>query len=248
MIYRLDNTTPQQRFPDPAQAEEEPNGLLAVGGDLHPQRLLNAYATGVFPWYSDDQPILWWSPDPRTVLYPEDIHVSRSLRKQMRRGGCQLRIDSDFEQVIRTCAEPRRDEAGTWLVPEMQEAYLTLHRLGYAHSIELWQGDTLVGGLYGVALGAAFFGESMFSRIPSASRITMVYLCARMAAVGGRLIDCQVFNPHLARMGAREIPRSQFLAELATALRQPIDPNAWLVEPLDMKRLADRFDPAPRHG
>ncbi|RMG34241.1 MAG: leucyl/phenylalanyl-tRNA--protein transferase [Gammaproteobacteria bacterium] len=248
MIYRLDNTTPQQHFPDPAQAEEEPNGLLAVGGDLHPRRLLNAYASGIFPWYSDDQPILWWSPNPRTVLYPDAIHVSRSLRKQMRRGGCELRIDSDFEGVIRACAAPRHDDAGTWLLPEMQEAYLALHRLGHAHSIELWQDDDLVGGLYGIALGAAFFGESMFSRVPSASRMTLVYLCARMSRFGGSLIDCQVFNPHLARMGACEIPRERFLAELGTALRSSIDPRIWRADPLPVEQLVDPVQGDNRRG
>ena len=237
MIYRLDETAPEQRFPDPELAEEEPNGLLAVGGDLHPRRLLNAYASGIFPWYSDGQPILWWSPDPRTVLYPSEVHVARSLRRQLRRGGLELRIDSDFAGVIRACAEPRRDEPGTWLVPEMQQAYLRLHQLGHAHSFELWQDDRLVGGLYGVSLGRAFFGESMFSRVPSASRIVMVYLCERLQAHGYPLIDCQVFNPHLARMGAREIPRSRFLAELGAALRLPPVPEVWQAPPLACDRL-----------
>ena len=238
MIFQLSDAPGDTGFPNPAHAEDEPNGLLAVGGDLHPQRLLSAYAHGIFPWYSEGQPILWWSPDPRTVLYPDRVHVSRSLRRQMRRGGLRLRVDTAFEQVIAACAAPRRGQDGTWLLPEMQQAYTDLHHRGVAHSIELWQGDQLAGGLYGIALGRAFFGESMFSRVPSASRIVMVYLCEQLQAHGYHFLDCQVHNPHLERMGAREIPRARFLDELGRALRQAGAPGAWRNRDIDCSELA----------
>ncbi len=237
MIFRLDNTAPDHPFPDPELAESAPNGLLAVGGDLHPQRLLNAYRHGIFPWYSQDQPILWWSPDPRMVLFPGEIHVARSLRRQMRRGGLELRIDSDFAGVLDGCAAPRRDDEGTWLTPEMRAAYLALHRMGRAHSFELWQDQRLVGGLYGVALGRMFFGESMFSRIPSASRIVLVYLCEHLSANGFPVIDCQIHNSHLERMGAREIPRAQFQRLLAEAVEAPSESTTWQTPPLDCSAL-----------
>ncbi len=238
MIFRLDETVPDHPFPDPSLAENEPNGLLAVGGDLHPRRLLNAYRHGIFPWYSEDQPILWWSPDPRMVLFPEEIHVARSLRRQMRRGGLELRIDSDFAGVLEACATPRHEDEGTWLIPEMRAAYLSLYHMGHAHSFELWQDQRLVGGLYGVTLGRMFFGESMFSRIPSASRIVMVHLCEHLAAHGFPLIDCQIHNPHLERMGAREIPRARFQRLLADAVTQPEASDTWLARPRDCQELA----------
>lgn len=237
MIYQLNHTPPETPFPDPEQAERDPNGLLAVGGDLHPQRLLQAYARGIFPWYSEDQPILWWNPDPRMVLYPEKVHVSRSLRRQLRRGGLTISFDTAFKQVIQACAEPRADQDGTWLLPEMRAAYQGLHRMEVAHSIELWREDQLVGGLYGIGLGKVFFGESMFSRIRSASRIVMVALCERMQAFGYHFLDCQVFNPHLASMGAEEIPRARFLAELDAALSEPEDPLMWQMRGLDCNQL-----------
>jgi len=237
MIFQLNGTSPDSHFPDPGLAEREPDGLLAIGGDLHPQRLLQAYAQGIFPWYGEDQPILWWSPDPRTLLYPDRVHVSRSLRRQLRRGGLVLRIDSAFEQVTRACAEPRGDLQGTWLLPEMQTAYRRLHELGVAHSIELWRQQELVGGLYGVALGKAFFGESMFSRIPGASKIVMVYLCERLLAFNYRFLDCQVFNPHLASMGAEEIPRARFLQELEKAVLAPEDPAIWHADTVECNAL-----------
>jgi leucyl/phenylalanyl-tRNA--protein transferase len=230
MIFQLNGTSPESPFPDPGLAESEPDGLLAVGGDLHPRRLLQAYAQGIFPWYGEDQPILWWSPDPRTILYPGRIHVSRSLRRQLRRGGLTLRIDNAFDEVVRGCAEPRGDRQGTWLLPEMRDAYRLLHEMGMGHSIELWDGNELVGGLYGVALGKAFFGESMFSRTPGASKIVMVYLCERMQAFEYRFLDCQVFNPHLASMGAEEMPRERFLRELESAVTRTEDPAMWRVD------------------
>lgn len=237
MIYQLNGTAPETTFPDPARAEREPDGLLAIGGDLHPRRLLQAYAQGIFPWYSEDQPILWWSPDPRTVLYPSKVHVSRSLRKLLRRGGLSLRIDTAFDAVTRECAAPRTDQEGTWLSPEMQLAYQHLHCLGVAHSIELWRQQELVGGLYGLGIGGAFFGESMFSRVTSASRVVMVFLCERLLAFGYHFLDCQVFNPHLESMGAEEIPRARFLDELAAAVSAPEPTGMWQAQPLDCAHL-----------
>jgi leucyl/phenylalanyl-tRNA--protein transferase len=223
MLYLLDGSPPATPFPDPANAETEPNGLLAVGGDLTPRRLLQAYRAGVFPWFSEDQPILWWSPDPRMVLFPDRLRVSRSLRKVLRRGEFQVSVDQAFERVIRACADPRRDDSGTWLVPEMIAAYTALHKLGVAHSVETWLDGTLVGGLYGVCLGRAFFGESMFSRVSDASKVALVQLAELTRRADFVLIDCQVYTGHLERLGAREIPRQQFLTLLRQAL--PSEPQ-----------------------
>jgi len=238
MIFHLDGTSPITPFPDPALAANEPNGLLAVGGELSRQRLMQAYRQGIFPWYSEGQPILWWSPDPRTVLYPENIHVSRSLKKRLRRGGLTLKFDTHFEAVIKACAEPRSDQDGTWLLPEMQKAYMELFRHGHTHSIELWNQDELVGGMYGVAIGRAFFGESMFSRIPDASKIVMVYAAEQMLAHDFMFLDCQVFNPHLASMGAVEIARGHFLQKLHQAVKGAPRPGMWQAPPIDCSRLA----------
>jgi leucyl/phenylalanyl-tRNA--protein transferase len=221
MLYLLDDTPPDTPFPDPGDAETEPNGLLAVGGDLTPRRLLEAYKAGCFPWFSDDQPILWWSPDPRMVLFPGELQVSRSLRKTLRRGRFQVSTDQAFADVIRGCAGPRRDGDGTWLLPEMIAAYSELHRLGLAHSVEVWQDGKLVGGLYGVSLGKAFFGESMFSRATDASKVALVLLTELCRQAGFAFIDCQVYTEHLHRLGAREIPRPEFLERLEQALQQP---------------------------
>jgi len=221
MLYLLDGSPPDTPFPDPALAETEPNGLLAVGGDLSPRRLLQAYKAGVFPWYSDDQPILWWSPDPRMVLFPEQLQVSRSLRKTLRRGHFEVSVDQAFGDVIRACAGPRKDEPGTWLLPEMIAAYESLHRLGLAHSVETWCDGELVGGLYGLNLGRAFFGESMFSRRTDASKVALVQLSELAAQAGFAFIDCQVYTEHLQRLGAQEIPRTRFLDLLQQAQTEP---------------------------
>lgn len=238
MIFHLDGTPTDIRFPDPCHAEREPDGLLAVGGDLSPKRLLNAYRQGIFPWYSEHQPVLWWSPDPRTLIYPEQLHVSRSLKRALRRGGLTLRMDHAFEEVVEACAAPRPDQSGTWILPEVKRAYRELHEIGSAHSIELWQGRRLVGGMYGVALGAAFFGESMFSRIPSASKIVMAYLCEQLQAHRFHFLDCQVFNPHLGRMGAVMISRDEFLNQLARALVSDTSQAIWSQGPRDCAQLA----------
>lgn len=202
-------------FPDVRQALKQPNGLLAVGGDLSLERLTNAYRRGIFPWFGVGDPILWWSPDPRTVLIPDEVHVSRSLRKRLRRRGYGMTMDRTFERVIRACSAPRDSQSGTWIVPEMIRAYENLHRAGFAHSVEAWEDRRLVGGLYGVAIGRAFFGESMFSRADDASKVALVHLCERLAHWGFGIIDCQMYTAHLASMGAKEMPRRRFTAMLA---------------------------------
>jgi leucyl/phenylalanyl-tRNA--protein transferase len=243
MLYLLEGTAPGTRFPDPNTAEEEPNGLLAVGGDLSPQRLLNAYRQGLFPWYSEGQPILWWSPDPRMVLFPSEVHVSRSLRKTLRQGRFQVSVDRAFEAVIQACAEPRPDSTGTWLVSEMIDAYRDLHRLGHAHSVETWLDDELVGGLYGVALGRTFFGESMFSLATDASKVALVMLAEHCQRAGIELIDCQVYSDHLRSLGAREIPRREFLARVTAAVDQTTAESIW-PRPIDRIERQHRSDPA----
>lgn len=237
MLYLLDGSPPDTPFPDPARAETDPNGLLAIGGDLSAQRLLQAYRAGVFPWFSDDQPILWWSPDPRMVLYPQRLKVSRSLRKTLRRNHFKVSVDQDFDAVIDACAGPRRDDDGTWLLPEMIHAYRQLHRLGLAHSVETWQDGELVGGLYGVALGQAFFGESMFSRATDASKVALAQLCELLAGAGFAFIDCQVHTAHLQRLGAEEIPRQRFRDELQQARVRP-GLSCWALPPHGTRELA----------
>jgi leucyl/phenylalanyl-tRNA---protein transferase len=225
-VYRL---PPQPVFPDPGDAE--PDGLLAVGGDLSPERLLAAYAAGIFPWFNPGSPILWWSPDPRLVLRPGWLHVSRSLERSIRRGRYQVRADQAFDRVIRRCAAaPRPGQPGTWITREMVRAYRALHQLGYAHSFEAWEGDALAGGLYGVSLGAAFFGESMFSARPDASKVAFVEAVRHLAAHGTTLVDCQVRTEHLVRFGAVEWPRSRFLSALAVALEAPTRRGPWVLE------------------
>ena len=213
-------------FPDPERSE--PDGLLAVGGDLSVERLVAAYAAGIFPWYSEDMPILWWSPDPRLVLFPEELHVSRRLRRTMRSGRYAVRADTAFERVIRRCSEkPRPGQDGTWITPDMIEAYVRLHRRGLAHSVEAWEGGDLVGGLYGVSLGAAFFGESMFADLPDASKVAFATLVEWLAGRRFDLVDCQVQTAHLRRFGARDVPRREFLGRLSRALERPSTPGRW---------------------
>ncbi len=206
-------------FPPPEMAE--PEGILAVGGDLSPERLELAYSMGIFPWYSEGQPILWWSPDPRLVLFPKELKVSRSLRQTIKKGAYKVTMDSAFEDVVEKCAGVHRaEEGGTWITPEMREAYVALHRRGRAHSVEAWREGELAGGLYGVAMGGAFFGESMFHVRPDASKVALVALVERLRKWGFELIDCQVTTPFFERMGAREIPREEFLERLEKALRK----------------------------
>ncbi len=213
-------------FPDPELSE--PDGLLAVGGDLSAERLLEAYARGIFPWYSAETPILWWSPDPRLVLFPGELHLSRSLRRTIQSRRYVVRSDTAFERVIHRCAEkPRPGQEGTWIVPEMVEAYVGLHRHGFAHSIEAWEGETLAGGLYGVSIGAAYFGESMFADRPDASKVAFAKLVEWLRGWRFELVDCQVTTQHLVRFGAREIPRHEFLDHLARALKCPTLRGNW---------------------
>ncbi|MEY4640011.1 MAG: hypothetical protein RLZZ227_5 [Pseudomonadota bacterium] len=213
-------------FPDPAAALRVPNGLLAVGGDLQPGRLLHAYQRGIFPWFDATQPPLWWTPDPRMVLFPDELHVSRSLNKALSSSGLVVASDRDFAGVVAACAEPRRGADGTWITSGMQRAYHQLFELGYAHSVEVRDGAALVGGLYGIAMGQVFFGESMFSRVSNASKIAFVHLVRALAAAGFRLIDCQVENPHLASLGARTIPRQEFMQYLPRGDEVP-KPPLW---------------------
>lgn len=215
-------------FPSPEKAE--PGGLLAVGGDLSVQRLLLAYSAGIFPWYSEDDPILWWSPDPRLILEPSDLKISKSLKRVIKKGIFTVTMDQAFERIIKKCATvKRKDERGTWIVDDMIAAYIRLHTAGFAHSVETWQGRRLVGGLYGVSLGRTFFGESMFSEKTDASKVALVYLVAALNSWGIDLIDCQVTSQHLFRLGAREIPRHEFLQRLKKALRYKTLRGRWLL-------------------
>lgn len=224
--FFLDRHHPGE-FPDIALALTEPDGLLAVGGDLSQPRILAAYRRGIFPWYSDGQPILWWSPNPRAVLMPEQLNISRSLRKTLRRGQFHATLDTCFAKVIAACAAARKDGRGTWITQEMQTAYCSLHAAGYAHSVEVWQDEVLVGGLYGISLGQIFFGESMFSRVNDASKVALVYLAAQLQRWGFALIDCQVQSPHIASLGAVAIPRHHFAERLTEHVEQPTRLGNW---------------------
>ena len=206
------------RFPDPRSALTWPNGLLAAGGDLSPERLLAAYRLGSFPWYEAGQPILWWCPDPRAVIFPRELHVARRLRRFLAQQPFEASFDREFTKVVRGCARAEHPGTGTWITPEMVSAYTRLHGLGHAHSVEIWAGDALVGGLYGVALGRAFFAESMFSRRPTASKAAMIVLAEALRTRDFLVMDCQLPSPHLATMGAREIPRQEFLALLSRSI------------------------------
>lgn len=227
MPYLLAPNDPSGAFPDPSEALREPDGLLAVGGDLSTGRLINAYRNGIFPWYGEGDPILWWSPDPRTVLIPKRLHRSRSLRKLLKQRRFAVTMDRDFPAVIRACAGPRLSGDGTWLLPEMIDAYCALHVHGIAHSVEAWQQGRLVGGLYGVAIGGVFFGESMFSRTDNASKIALVHLCEHLIDLGVELIDCQVLTEHMQRMGAESMPRERFLSRLAELRDRPFCCGSW---------------------
>ena len=216
-------------FPPPELADE--SGLLAVGGDLSPERLLLAYSLGIFPWYSEGLPILWYSPDPRLVLESSELVVARSLQKTLRRGRFKVTFDTAFDQVIRACSEvPRPGQSGTWITRDMVRAYRRLHELGYAHSVEAWQDGELAGGLYGVSLGGGFFGESMFARASDASKVAFVTLVEQLRRWDIQLVDCQVHTEHLSRFGAVEWPRERFLRRLAEALEQPSRIGRWQLE------------------
>ena len=217
-------------FPPVERALREPNGLLAAGADLSTERLLDAYVRGVFPWSSDDEPVLWWSPDPRMVLYVNELHVSRSLRRVIRAGRFRVTTDQAFRDVVTGCAEPRGIHDGTWITPAIEEAYCRLAALGHAHSCEVWEAASLVGGLYGVALGRVFFGESMFSRRPDASKVALTYLTRQLERWGFMFIDCQMSTPHLRSLGAREIARAEFVQRVGDLVRAPAIPPPWRLD------------------
>ncbi|WP_369975179.1 leucyl/phenylalanyl-tRNA--protein transferase [Xanthomonas bundabergensis] len=233
-------------FPPAEQALREPDGLLAVGGDLSPTRLLNAYAHGIFPWYSDDQPILWWSPDPRTMFRSDGVRLSSRFRRSLRRSPWRVRADTAFAEVIAACARtPRPGQDGTWITAEMQAAYLALHRAGHAHSVEVFDGEDLVGGIYGVARGRMFFGESMFSARSGGSKVALAALAWRLREWGWPLIDAQVENDHLLRLGAERWPRVAFLEAIAALVADPAPPGPWT--PRFGELAASELAPPPGH-
>ena len=217
-------------FPPVSRALRSPNGLLCAGADLSPERIVEAYSHGIFPWFSEGDPILWWSPDPRMVLFPDELKVSRSLRKVVARGAYETRYDTAFREVMEACAAPREGQGGTWIVPEMVDAYTALHQRGFAHSVESWSDGELMGGLYGVAIGKVFFGESMFTRAPDASKVALVKLVERLTAGAYRVIDCQQSTSHLASLGAREIPRSEFSQLVRDSIQYPPSGERWASE------------------
>ncbi len=220
---------PEAPFPPVATALRDPDGLLAAGGDLAPGRLLRAYRQGIFPWFGPGEPILWWSPDPRAVLYPERLRVSRRLARTLRQARFGITYDTVFDAVVEACAAPRPEARGTWITRRMAAAYARLHTLGHAHSIEVWRDARLVGGLYGVTLGRVFFGESMFSRERDASKVALAHLCARLRRLGYGLLDCQVVSDHLLRLGAERLPRDRFLERLDALADTPTP--AWTADP-----------------
>lgn len=218
---------PDTPFPSTSDALDSPNGLLAWGGDLQPGRLLAAYRQGIFPWYSQGQPILWWSPAPRCVIFPGEVYLSTRTRRRYNSGVYRLTADTAFTEVVQGCTEPRGYDSGTWITPEMAEAYGALYQLGHAHCVEVWEDEVLVGGIYGLALGSVFFGESMFSRRTDASKIALVALCRRLHNRGYGMLDCQVCNPHLHSMGGKEISRRSFEDLLVDLLDKPQEHGSW---------------------
>ena len=225
--FLINPTDTSYNFPDVSLALEEPNGLLAIGGDLSSERLLAAYRHGIFPWFNPGEPILWWSPDPRAVLFPDDIRISKSLRKTLNKNLFTLTTDLAFDEVMKACQEPRLKQQGTWITGEMRIAYGKMHELGYAHSVACWRNNELTGGLYGMAIGQVFFGESMFSREKDASKVALVYLTDKLKQWGYQFIDCQVQSDHLRNLGAKDMPREQFCGLLKQwCIQQPGD-DAW---------------------
>ena len=228
---------PPEAFPELTKALRSPNGLLAAGGDLSPKRLLHAYEHAIFPWFDDRQPILWWSPDPRCVLHPPEMHTSRRFRRELRKSHLRVSFNHSFTDVIAACGGPRQLHGGTWITPRMVKAYNTLHQLEWAHSVEVWLEDQLVGGMYGVAIGRAFFGESMFSRLSNASKVALLALCRHLVKHDFVVLDCQVASPHLMSLGAIEMPRRKFASLLADCCTPRTAFTNWPVEPVDAPRL-----------
>ncbi len=221
---------PTDPLPPPETARRTPNGLLAAGGGLSVPRLVDAYGRGAFPWFSEGEPVLWWCPDPRMVLPTDAVHVSKSLARRLRRADYRVTLDRAFGDVMRACAEPRADDHGTWITDEMLDAYQALHQAGHAHSLEVWVDGALAGGIYGVALGRAFFGESMFSRVTDGSKLAITWLAAQLARWQVPFIDCQVPSEHLASLGAREVPRRDFLRRLGPLVRAEGPPAPWTLD------------------
>jgi len=226
-ITWISGADPPQAFPPLERACGEPDGLLAAGGDLSAERLLYAYRHGIFPWYEEGQPILWWSPDPRCILLPADFHVSRSLRRKLPKARLEVSFNAAFEQVIDACARARIGQSGTWITPDMMQSYQQLHRSGWAHSVDIWMDDQLIGGLYGIAIGKAFFGESMFSRGCDASKVAMMALCQLLVEQDFTVLDCQVASPHLTTLGALPLPRAEFARLLRVACSPPGRAKFW---------------------
>lgn len=246
-LHWLDPRDPNQPFPPAHRAMRDPNGLLAIGGDLSLTRLIRAYSSGIFPWYNPNEPILWWCPDPRAVLYPGEFHVSHSLAKRIRKSDYAVSLDCAFDTVLDACGAPRTHSSGTWLGPEMKVAYRELHARGFAHSVEVWREGALIGGLYGVALGHCFFGESMFSRADDASKLALHHLCEQLDAWDFALIDCQIASPHLKTLGAIDIPRERFLLQLRQALQHAGRTGQWRFE-LDVPAERRHQPPLARLG
>lgn len=241
LVYRL----PDHNIVFPPVELASPNGILAVGGDLSTERILAAYQEGIFPWYSDDEPIIWWSPDPRFVLFPDELHIANTMKPLLKRGAFRITCDRAFEAVIAACSGPRRKESGTWITDEMREAYVALHRMGYAHSIEAWHDDELVGGLYGISLGHCFFGESMFATVSNASKAAFITLVKRLKGLQFTLIDCQVYTAHLKSLGARHIPRPHYISLLQEALKHDTLQGNWGELPeFTEKATSERTNPA----
>ncbi len=227
MLPLLDPFNPSEPFPDTNLAQDEPNGLLAIGGCLSTERLLNAYRHGIFPWYSEGEPILWWTPNPRLIIYPEKLKISKSLRKTIRKREFEITFDHAFSEVMDQCSLPRGDDEGTWISKEIKQAYVALHKKGHAHSVEAWQEGNLVGGLYGVSIGSLFFGESMFSHISNASKVAFATLVTQLHEANFKLIDCQVRTEHLVSLGAEEISRELFSQHLEEFCQISPSNNIW---------------------
>lgn len=236
-LYWIDSDNPDAEFPPLEFALTDPDGLLAFGGDLSIPRLLKAYRLGIFPWFSEGQAIMWWSPDPRNVLFPEELNISRSLAKTCRKQPYEITLNKAFDKVIHACAQPRSDDEGTWITDDMQQAYCDLHEAGHAHSVEAWQDGQLVGGLYGIAIGQVFFGESMFARATDASKIAFVHLVRQLQTWNFQLIDCQVYSAHLQSLGASQISRAEFANYLDEYCEKDTKSANWQASLLTLDRV-----------
>ena len=236
-VIWLASDDPPNRFPPVSSALTEPDGLLAAGGDLSTERLLYAYRRGIFPWYEEGQPLLWWSPDPRCVFMPGDHRISRRMRRDAQRSSAEIRINTAFSAVVEQCAGPRRSEQGTWITPAIMTAFDELHTQGWAHSIEVWQSGKLIGGLYGLAIGRVFFGESMFSRQSNASKLALLYVASCLDGGDLDLLDCQVVSAHLMSLGARSVARSDFVSHLESACEPANRMTTWPETPIECARL-----------